>query len=304
MDYKAQSKKEQPFSGLLPVEKKRLYVYMCYVMHPALTPEEIERKWGMVLSAEEKPTVFEALEIADDLRNSPHLETKEENSKPAAVATDIPPILKWVHKWLFSLWLIVRISLSFFCACYADLSDKTAVPFNGLGDDWYTLDLDFDWSRTVAYGERTGQPFTSRDIISLNVFGKTISANKLRETNDGHRLLELAEITRKGTKRGFLTALSEVSVSDLPFVGMVANVRNSFRDAKMVSDVFHKLRNGEDVSDEELIKARLYMAEQEYRSNDTTFMGMVGDWSHIIFAFYCELIILNSFLDWLMNMRV
>jgi len=160
---------------------------------------------------------------------------------------------------------------------YADPPDPNAVPFDGMAGDWYTLDPDFDGSRTVAYGERAGLPLTSNDIVSLNVFGRAVSRDKLMRSEDGRRLLEIAGKTRDGVKRGFLTALSEVSVSDLPFVGMIASVRNSFRDAQMVSDTFRKLRNKEDVSDEELIRARLYMAEQDYRSNNTTLMGTVGD---------------------------
>ena len=76
MDYAKQSNKEHPFDGLTQEEKKRLLVYMCHVAHPSLSPDEIERKYGEVLPKTELPTVFEALEIAADIKR----EIKEASS--------------------------------------------------------------------------------------------------------------------------------------------------------------------------------------------------------------------------------
>ena len=69
MDYAKQSNKEHPFEGLTQEERKRLFVYMCHVAHPNLSPDEIRRKWGEVLQTNEYPTVFEALEIAKDIKS-------------------------------------------------------------------------------------------------------------------------------------------------------------------------------------------------------------------------------------------
>lgn len=68
MDYAKQSNEEQPFEGLSLEEKKRLWVYMCHIAHPNLSPEDVERKWGKALSDSETPTVFEALELAKIIR--------------------------------------------------------------------------------------------------------------------------------------------------------------------------------------------------------------------------------------------
>ncbi len=70
MDYEEQSRKDKPFEGLSPEEAKRLFVYMCYVAHPRLTPDDIEKRWGTVLPTEEIPTVFEAMEIAEKMKQT------------------------------------------------------------------------------------------------------------------------------------------------------------------------------------------------------------------------------------------
>ena len=88
MDYAKQSTKEHPFDGLTQEEKKRLLVYMCHVAHPCLSPDEIERKYGEVLPKTESPTVFEALEIAADIKR----EIKEASSlNPKSPPKPDPP---------------------------------------------------------------------------------------------------------------------------------------------------------------------------------------------------------------------
>ena len=83
MDYAKQSNKEQPFEGLSLEEKKRLWVYMCHIAHPNLSPEDVERKWGKVLSDSETPTVFEALEIVKEVkREINEVTSSAENSAP------------------------------------------------------------------------------------------------------------------------------------------------------------------------------------------------------------------------------
>ena len=70
MDYEEQSRKDKPFEGLSLEEAKRLFVYMCYVAHPRLTPEDVEKRWGKILPPEEIPTVFEAMEIAEKMKQT------------------------------------------------------------------------------------------------------------------------------------------------------------------------------------------------------------------------------------------
>ena len=68
MDYESMAKKDNPFEGLSVDEKKRLVVYFCYVAQPVMTMEEIEGKWGSVLPPDEKPTVFDAMQITEEIR--------------------------------------------------------------------------------------------------------------------------------------------------------------------------------------------------------------------------------------------
>ena len=83
MDYEEQSRKDKPFEGLSPEEAKRLFVYMCYVAHPRLTPEDIEKRWGRVLPPEEIPTVFEAMEIAEKMKHKPAQSHSDTRAKEA-----------------------------------------------------------------------------------------------------------------------------------------------------------------------------------------------------------------------------
>lgn len=69
MDYESIAKKDNPFEGLSIEEKRRLVVYFCYVAQPVMTMDEIEGKWGCVLSPDERPTVFDAMQMAEEIRN-------------------------------------------------------------------------------------------------------------------------------------------------------------------------------------------------------------------------------------------
>ena len=68
MDYESIAKKDNPFEGLSTEEKRRLVVYFCYVAQPVMTMDEIEGKWGCVLSPDERPTVFDAVQMAEEIR--------------------------------------------------------------------------------------------------------------------------------------------------------------------------------------------------------------------------------------------
>lgn len=133
--------------------------------------------------------------------------------------------------------------------------------------DPLTLDPDIFGGKAVAWGKRNGVPVTEEDTLGLVVFGRPMSREHLLETAEGRKLLEYASYNKKGIKRGFLDAITDFEWSDLPFVSLIASVGGSVRNAVTISDTFQKLQNGDPVTDDELIKARLYMVEQEYKSN-------------------------------------
>ena len=157
---------------------------------------------------------------------------------------------------------------------FADKYQQPAFVVAHSPDPW-TLDADPFGTKTQDYGRRVGKPYSTTDVLSLNVFGREMGYEQLIQSDAGRRLLEIARNNRAGHKRGFLEALTDFSWSDLPFMSLFASV-GTIADAVTVSDTMKKLQNGEQVTDDELIKTRLYMAEQEYRS--TGGIGsMIGD---------------------------
>ena len=90
MDYESMAKKDNPSDGLQIEEKKRLVVYFCYVAQPVMTMDEIEGKWGCVLSPDERPTVFDAMQIAEEIRKEIVI---------LDMASDILPSLMWCCEW-------------------------------------------------------------------------------------------------------------------------------------------------------------------------------------------------------------
>ena len=158
---------------------------------------------------------------------------------------------------------------------FADPYQQPLVSVGHSSDPW-TLDSDPFGTKAVDYGRRVGKPYTNEDVLSLNVFGREMGFDQLVKTEAGRRLIEIAHNNRVGHKRGLLEALTDFSVSDLPFMSLVGTVGGSISDAVTVSDVLKKIQNGEKVTDEEAIKARLYAAESEYRSTGGV-GSMIGD---------------------------
>ena len=158
---------------------------------------------------------------------------------------------------------------------YSDPHQSPLKSFGGTSDP-LALDPDPFGKRTVEYGQQIGKPYTSTDVLSLNVFGREMGYEQLNQSEAGRKLIELTQKNRAGQKRGFLEAISDFQWSDIPFLGLFASVGGSINDAVTVSDTMRKLQNGEKVSDEELIKTRLYIAEQEYNENGT-WGATVGD---------------------------
>lgn len=143
--------------------------------------------------------------------------------------------------------------------------------------DILQLDPDPFGTQTATLGAGVPEAGVTGDsVLALDVFGKRMTREQLQQSSAGRRLLEISERNRSGRRRGFLDALTDVSWTDLPFLSLFATVGKSVSDAVTVSDTFKKLQNGDPVSDDELIKTRLYMAEQEERENGT-WGATVGD---------------------------
>lgn len=138
-----------------------------------------------------------------------------------------------------------------------------------------TLDRDPFGTDTEEYNRRLGIQDEKR-IRGLSVFGRYMTYEQLEQTESGRELLEIAGRNREGRKRGFLDAITDFKWSDLPFMSLIETVAGSAADAVTVSDTLKKLQNGEPVTDDELIKTRLYMANQEFQQ--TGGIGsMIGD---------------------------
>ena len=162
-----------------------------------------------------------------------------------------------------------------FAAPSAGAASFSSVPLPRTGDP-FVLDTDPFGERGAAWGARTGVPVTTSDVQGLSVFGRQMSRDSLMQTEDGRRLLKLTEDTRRGRKRGFFDAITDFKWSDVPFLSLFADVGGSILDGRRVSETLRKLQNREFVSDEDLVKTRLYMAEQEYRGNGS-WGATVGD---------------------------
>jgi len=143
--------------------------------------------------------------------------------------------------------------------------------------DILQLDPDPFGAFTSRYAESIpGSGVTGDTSLALDVFGKRMTREELLRSDAGRRLLQITEDAKKGRRRDFWDAIKEWSWSDAPFLSLFATVGGSVADAVMVSDTYRKLQNGEPVTDEELIKTRLHMAETE-RRQDGTWGATVGD---------------------------
>lgn len=111
MDYAKQSNEEQPFEGLSLEEKKRLWVYMCHIAHPNLSPEDVERKWGKVLSDSETPTVFEALEIVKEVKREINEVTSSAETSVQKTGCGIGALIVAIIAILL-IFMLIGVSLS------------------------------------------------------------------------------------------------------------------------------------------------------------------------------------------------
>lgn len=161
---------------------------------------------------------------------------------------------------------------------YADGATTPSVkpPYLNGPYDLMTLDPDPYGQKTEAWVANLGANPADIGVGGLMVFGKAFSREELERSDAGRQLLEYARKNREGVRRGFLEAITDVSWSDLPFIGMFAAVGGSIFDAATVANTMKKLQNGDPVTDEELIKTRLYLAKQEYEARGS-WGALVGD---------------------------
>ncbi len=152
---------------------------------------------------------------------------------------------------------------------YADPQDQDPLALATRPADLMTLDPDADGTQTAAWGETHDLPYDRNTVAVLNVFGKPMSRSFLECSDAGRELLRIAEQNRKGNRRDFWEAIKDVRYSDLPYLGMIASVEGSYRDAVEVSNAMKKMQNGEELTDDELIETRLFMAKNEYESKGT-----------------------------------
>lgn len=147
---------------------------------------------------------------------------------------------------------------------FADPATYTPVSGFLRSRDIMELDPDPTGERTESWGAKNGEHLSRNYVAGLNVFGRIMGRDQLLTSDAGRQLLSIAEKNRAGDRRGFWDALTDFGSSDLPFVGMVASVGGSVSDAVSVFDTLKALQDGMPVSDENLIKTRLYLAKQDY----------------------------------------
>lgn len=114
MDYERQMHKRNPFEGLSVKERKYLFVYMRHIVHPNLSIDEIERKWGSVLPKAEYPSVFEALDIVDKIKQ----ETTTPPPSPQLRTQTPPSVQPFSHKekmvCCIVVCMIVALAIGFY----------------------------------------------------------------------------------------------------------------------------------------------------------------------------------------------
>ena len=180
---------------------------------------------------------------------------------------------------------------------YADPAPSYAGPLSGRTLDLLQMDPDPFGVRTARWANQTGTSVPDGYVASLDVFGRRMSRDQLSQSDAGRRLLDIAEKNRRGQKRSFWDAITDFSLEDLPFLSLFASVGKSVSDAVTVSDTFKKLQNGDAVTDDELIKTRLYLAESEYRENGTL-GSTIGDIMRAAPGFMVEFLASGSMYSW------
>ena len=127
----------------------------------------------------------------------------------------------------------------------------------------------------------------SRDDPSLvNILGRGMTADQVSRLDGGKQLMDIIRKSREGP-RGFWEAaikrgegtFAGMDVTDLPFAGDVLGAAIPIREMKKVVGTLKALDKGENVSDQDLVYARLYLADQERRGQSDKW-GVLGDVVH------------------------
>lgn len=128
-------------------------------------------------------------------------------------------------------------------------------------------------ARARAAAEGRPEP-SSAMPETLVVAGKAFTSEELEKTENGRAILAAAIRDRSGHKRGFLDAVTDFSLTDIPFFGMFATVGGSLKAAKDVSDIIHKIDADEEITDDERLLLGRYQFESSRKSSVG---GMIGD---------------------------
>lgn len=114
-------------------------------------------------------------------------------------------------------------------------------------------------------------PVSSDTVTGLRLAnGVWKNRDELVQTEQGRRLVEAEERTRRGQKMNIIDGLFRGSWTDLvPFLGMAASVGGDPTGGIAASNAFRKMTRGEDVTDDEAIAATLFTTENRLRTDGT-----------------------------------
>lgn len=119
------------------------------------------------------------------------------------------------------------------------------------------------------------EPGSDEDPALINVLGRGMTADQVSSLDGGKQLMDLVRKSRQGP-RGFREAVFDAGWKDVPFVGDVVGAAIPIREMKRVVGTLEALKRGKAVSDQDLVYARLFLADQE-RQGQSTKWGVLGD---------------------------
>lgn len=121
----------------------------------------------------------------------------------------------------------------------------------------------------------------SHDVY-VNVMGKQMRKDYLMASESGRKYLKLQELNATD-RRGFLESATDYTAADVPFVGDVLNLRDTYK----VADTLKAVMDGGDVEDGDLVNAAAFM-ENEQRKQQATWTGQAGDISRMMLPWMIE----------------
>jgi len=155
----------------------------------------------------------------------------------------------------------------------------------GSADPFSSTTLDTLMGRAQHLITKSGDKMTlnldpdhKKDPSIINVLERAMDVEKVKQLDGGKALLDYERKSREG-RRGFGEAISEFGVKDVPFVGDFVGAAVSIREMRRIGDTFKRLENHEEVSDQDLVYARLYLASQERQQQESKW-GTLGDMLH------------------------